>query len=139
MLQVRVKDIPAEGLTLKDVMSVESFAFLKDDFIRFKAPVEVAATVHKVDLTILAQTVSEGHYVSKCSRCLENVEKPWKVDFDFDVPIDRKTDFVDLTEEIRQEIILNIPATLYCSDDCKGLCVGCGVNLNLEKCKCNVK
>ena len=42
----------------------------------------------------------------------------------------------DLEPLVREDIILAYPTVLLCSDDCKGLCSGCGKNLNTEKCLC---
>lgn len=46
-------------------------------------------------------------------------------------------DTVDLTDDMRQNILLNLPMKVVCKDTCKGLCVNCGVNLNVEKCECS--
>lgn len=43
---------------------------------------------------------------------------------------------IDLTNEIRDTVLLAIPMKLLCSDDCRGLCAGCGANLNTETCHC---
>jgi uncharacterized protein len=32
--------------------------------------------------------------------------------------------------------VLNVPAYPLCNTECKGLCAGCGANLNTEKCSC---
>jgi uncharacterized protein len=36
----------------------------------------------------------------------------------------------------RETFILNMPSKTLCREDCRGLCSGCGVNLNYEKCRC---
>lgn len=33
-------------------------------------------------------------------------------------------------------VFMNLPIKLVCSEACKGLCAGCGVNLNFEGCNC---
>jgi len=43
---------------------------------------------------------------------------------------------IDITEDVRDLLLLAIPAKLLCREDCKGLCAGCGVNLNQETCRC---
>lgn len=43
---------------------------------------------------------------------------------------------IDLTEMIRQEIILHFPLIPLCSKSCRGLCPTCGKNLNKTTCKC---
>jgi len=51
--------------------------------------------------------------------------------------IENCPDIIDLTEYIREDILLTFPQHYLCDDDCKGLCVGCGANLNQEACRCS--
>lgn len=46
---------------------------------------------------------------------------------------------VDLTEIIREQILLDLPEQVYCREDCKGLCPHCGANRNLIDCECGEK
>jgi len=43
---------------------------------------------------------------------------------------------LDLDELLTQVFILNLDTKNLCSEDCKGLCPGCGANLNFEACRC---
>jgi uncharacterized protein len=43
---------------------------------------------------------------------------------------------VDLTDVIREQILLNLPEQVLCIEDCKGLCPQCGANHNLLDCDC---
>ena len=45
-------------------------------------------------------------------------------------------DFIDLENIMTQEAVLLRPYKRVCRDDCKGLCPGCGVDLNFEGCSC---
>ena len=45
-------------------------------------------------------------------------------------------DSADLEDIVRTVFVLNMDSKLLCSDDCKGLCCGCGKNLNFETCSC---
>ena len=45
-------------------------------------------------------------------------------------------DSADLDDIVRTVFVLNMDSKLLCSDDCKGLCCGCGKNLNFETCSC---
>lgn len=90
-----------------------------------------------------------------CSKCLKNyiqkilvemaerqflLEEPFKIDDPADLfLIDRKSLTIDLTESLRQEIILHFPSIPVCSKSCLGLCPVCGCNRNKEKCKCVVE
>lgn len=44
---------------------------------------------------------------------------------------------IDLTSDIREIILLTIPMKIVCSQDCKGICPGCGKDLNQEQCVCS--
>ena len=46
---------------------------------------------------------------------------------------------IDLTEGIREDILLTFPQSFHCSEDCKGLCPVCGQNLNEGQCSCEVQ
>lgn len=43
---------------------------------------------------------------------------------------------VDITDDVRQTLLLAVPLKLLCTDQCKGLCPQCGKNLNDETCSC---
>ncbi|MDH4069744.1 MAG: DUF177 domain-containing protein [Ignavibacteria bacterium] len=43
---------------------------------------------------------------------------------------------VDITDDVRQTLLLAVPFKLLCTDQCKGLCPHCGKNLNDETCSC---
>ena len=43
---------------------------------------------------------------------------------------------VDIFDILLQQVFLMIPEKNLCAESCKGLCPGCGINLNLETCEC---
>lgn len=45
-------------------------------------------------------------------------------------------EYIDLTETIRETLILSEPMKVLCRPDCKGLCPQCGANLNEGPCSC---
>jgi uncharacterized protein len=46
---------------------------------------------------------------------------------------------VDLAPLLREQIILAVPFAPLCSEDCKGLCPVCGIDLNTATCTCEQK
>ena len=48
-------------------------------------------------------------------------------------------DEIDLSEILSTCFILDMDSKFLCSEDCKGLCSGCGKNLNLGPCGCQKK
>jgi uncharacterized protein len=97
--------------------------------------------------------VVKGRYKAElelvCDKCGDKY--PLKLDEDFEIFLTKKNeteedgqtiieignaDQVNLVPYIREEIVLNLPFTSLCSDNCKGLCPVCGKNLNREQCDC---
>lgn len=55
---------------------------------------------------------------------------------DLDVfPYDQEV--IDLEPLLREQFVLAIPYAPLCSEDCKGLCSQCGINLNSGTCTCH--
>lgn len=46
---------------------------------------------------------------------------------------------IDLDAILLETVYLEIDGECVCSDDCKGVCVACGINLNLGPCGCDHK
>ncbi|HEY2824698.1 MAG TPA: DUF177 domain-containing protein [Gemmatimonadales bacterium] len=84
----------------------------------------------------------------ECRRCLKPVSIPIKASVDALFTEDQSADDpsvytlplkatgVDLTEAVREELILAVPAYVLCQDDCRGLCPRCGADLNAGPCQC---
>ena len=43
---------------------------------------------------------------------------------------------LDISDDVRQAIVLEIPAWPLCSETCEGLCPQCGADLNISACPC---
>lgn len=111
----------------------------------------------------IAETNVEGQIFAKveteCTRCLQKVGQDLEFSFetafvtpenyteakeaelnvkDLDVSIfDGKQ--IDVREIVREQIILNLPEQIFCSETCKGLCAKCGADRNLIDCNCKEK
>ncbi len=46
---------------------------------------------------------------------------------------------IDISEDVRQIVLLSIPQKLLCKESCAGLCPRCGRNLNRERCVCKAE
>lgn len=87
--------------------------------------------------------------LSKCNRCLSDIQVNIDSNFQgFLVSDENKVledddtfvyngDEFDFKDIIESAYILNAPLSLLCKDNCKGLCVSCGANLNETECDCN--
>jgi uncharacterized metal-binding protein YceD (DUF177 family) len=91
-----------------------------------------------------------GAVFQDCRRCLDRVER--RIDVNISLlfaPSDLLEDDgetyrlelgvreIDLGPYVREEVVLAIPSFAECRVDCRGLCAGCGENLNEGECKCS--
>ncbi len=83
-----------------------------------------------------------------CDRCAKPFEREKTVEYEtllaFELANGESDDIVlldqdgelELDELMREVFLLEMDTKNLCSQDCKGLCPGCGVDLNVEKCRC---
>jgi uncharacterized protein len=134
-MKINVKRIPVGGETLQG-SEPPAIMDLDEPDVRF---------LHEIAYDLLAQVQGKALLVTgtldapatlRCSRCLTVFELPLHVSrFVFHQEL-RGEDFVDLTADIREDIILELPQRALCEQDCRGLCPSCGKNLNEGDCQC---
>jgi uncharacterized protein len=121
----------------------------------FPGNVLIAATVEKTgtQLALKARIQTSGSF--ECDRCLSHFETPlsslYQMYFvaeggdssDLDPAevqvIPAGASFIDLADDVRQSTLLSVPLKLLCSEECLGLCPGCGTSLNVQPCRCTDK
>ena len=118
----------------------------------------------RIDVSCTARRMKENVFIEgtfstvadlSCCRCLEMIRLPLRSSFKytFAPPPSRsqdevelnaadldfayyEEDVIDLDTVIFEQILLQIPIKPLCADSCKGLCLHCGVNLNMTSCNC---
>jgi uncharacterized protein len=81
----------------------------------------------------------EGIFELVCDRCADSFLQNKKIELDeiFELSKKELSDrLVDLDSKVRDIVVMSYPIKILCNENCKGICLGCGVNLNKEKCKC---
>ena len=137
LMKVRVRDIRVEGLEVAEELAAEDLGYEMIYDFSFIAPLKIKARLERVNQTVLADIGVYSRFSSLCSRCLEPIENNWEKHFNFDYAIDPTVEFIEINDDIRQELFLNLPTKLLCQEHCKGLCLACGINLNKEQCNCS--
>lgn len=134
-MKVKVSEIPDEGLQLTERMDPDLLA-LETQELNFTHPLDVSALFQKHDDDLLVSVKADSTWKLICVRCLKEFEKPYHSAFHLEIEIqDRPT--IDVTDDIRQEILLSYPVKLLCREDCRGLCPSCGQDLNERSCNCH--
>ncbi|MCX7923813.1 MAG: DUF177 domain-containing protein [Clostridia bacterium] len=147
-MNINISDIvKVEGASL-DVEFVEKLTdldsvvgdFTFDNPVHFKGRLVNIGGVMKLDGHLKAD------YSSKCYRCLDDVngeiDISIKEDFvDREKSSDTETytyegNYVSLDKTLKDNIVLNLPMKQVCTDECKGFCPKCGIDMNTKSCEC---
>jgi len=129
--------IPEEGKDIEGEEPSEVLALEKDAGTEARGSVQYDLHAQCVGKELIV-TGSVGVDASfTCARCA--VEFPKRVEdhsFFCEKEVENLHETLDLTDEVRETIILAFPNYPICGESCRGLCPRCGVNLNREKCGC---
>ena len=134
-MKVKVRGIPQDGIHVEESVEPAEIG-ITDEEITCLAPLVIAADVERVGNIVVAAAEVKIRVSFSCSRCMEEVERESSENYKFEYEVNDKTEFIDLGEDIRQEMIMNLPLRILCREDCKGICLHCGANLNEEDCSC---
>ena len=109
------------------------------------APVTLRLRLEAVMEGVLVTGEAEVPLVGSCARCLEPVEDSLELDlqdlFAYEGSTTEATseedevrlvegDRIDLEPMVRDLVVLSLPLSPVCSEDCQGLCVDCGQRLD---------
>ena len=108
-----------------------------EGFVEPASDVAYDLRVERIGSELLVRGSAAMEVDCVCSRCAEpfrvRVAEPGIVT---SYPLAGEPDFVDLTPELREAMILVFPRYPVCRETCRGLCPRCGANLNRAACRC---
>lgn len=151
---IRIKDL-SQGIHRQSLQEPASSLGFEEEKFQFLEPITAHFILQKLGDQIICRALVSTLMQAECSRCLEPVEvgiseemtmlltfsgmpAPGAADQEIKV-ISSGAKEVDVSEEIRQTILLAIPGKPLCKTDCRGLCPHCGTNLNLSACHCQAR
>jgi len=129
--------IPEEGLHLAEEESPEILGLEEDPVFCAAGPVRCELYVQLVSGSLLVRGTVSAEVSAHCARCTQ-IFSTTVADSGFlrDYSGIHGTEEVDITEEIREAVMLNLPHFPLCAERCRGLCAHCGKNLNEGLCGC---
>lgn len=137
-LQFDLLDLAPEGKTLEG--DLECAEFDLNELLRrtFTAPIHYQLKLTPINggHDLLVQGTLSSRLTVICDRCDEPFD--WKLTVP-EICHEYENAFgttVDLTDDLREDILISFPQQFLCREDCQGLCPQCGKNLNLGPCDC---
>lgn len=129
-------------INFEEVLTLpKSPSFKEEAFIKCKANITNSSGKYTFKGEVLAEMV----FI--CNSCLDEFKQVLQFDI---LEVFSKTDIDDefwtfsskdnimyLGDAISSNVILNLPMKVLCSQNCEGLCIKCGHNLNNGDCGCD--
>ena len=165
-MRIRIADIPAEGRELEFTVPQESLnkrvaesnvnsrnSAVSPPAYTFGPEAEAQLHLEREGSTVVVKGRALGRYSTQCSRCAEDTSCDLAVEVDILLkprpnggPLgsaDEDLNFgyyddkeVDCAAVIEEFLVLSVPYSVLCDEQCAGLCSSCGVNLNNDSCSC---
>jgi uncharacterized protein len=152
MLRVDLGRLAREGSVLVEAQVPPDDGLWADSEIRWRGPVDVRLRASYAGSgEVVVRGTVRGQLELECRRCLRPVVQELDDEltlvfvsgatgedtdegdaFVFD-PSNRA---LDLSDAVREEVILAVSPYVVCDPDCRGLCPRCGANLNEGPCDC---
>lgn len=128
---------------------------LEDGGVRFAEQANLSGRASRKNEEVQLRGKISTRVEVACDRCHRDVSVPIETEFDVKYVPAREDgeeaaelgaddlnasvyggDWVDADELVREQVLLSVPMRVLCKDECKGLCAGCGADLNDEACSC---
>lgn len=137
-LQFEVIDVPPEGVVIEDEIAFADIGLPDESRCEYVTPLHYRLHFEAIngenDLLVRGKMHGEARVI--CDRCEEPFTWEFHVD-DFCQVFEKAFGTtIDLTDFIREDILINFPQQFLCKPDCLGLCPHCGQNLNEGDCDC---
>ncbi|HZN98211.1 MAG TPA: DUF177 domain-containing protein [Gemmatimonadales bacterium] len=152
MLRVDIRDLQRGPVPTVGELRPDDPAFEGLD-LDLAGPVSVTG---QLQLTGAGEYLWRGHLHGtmhgECRRCLTDVQTDVDIDVDAAVfssdpeaaddpdfyPLLERASHIEIRDVVREELALAAPARLLlCREDCAGLCLSCGADLNAGPCSCS--
>ncbi len=114
--------------------------------VSFASPVHIKGTIRNRAGVVVLEFSADFTLHLTCDRCLKEFDKDYHFNFshtivqsanaDNDEYIIAEKESIDLNDIAVMDLILEMPSKFLCREDCKGLCMVCGCNLNESECDC---
>jgi len=150
MLKANLAGLDREEAHLVESVPVDA-PFWNGTLLRPVQPMEVDLVVRSVGDGVLVRGRLTAEVALECRRCLSPVTE--RVDDSVDMyfseigddeeeiegevyPLPARATELDLSDAVREQLVLRVPEFALCREACRGLCPKCGIDLNQAECDC---
>lgn len=131
-MKIIVAKVPPEGTTQEawyDPPALE----METALVRFNGRLHGVAQIRKSNHDLFVSVAMDATWRLECVRCLRWYEQPFVKELQLHYKV-QLGDTVDITNELREETMIEYPWKPLCGPSCQGLCRTCGQNWNEGPC-----
>jgi len=139
MIKIALAQLEKQNLYLKGTEPAELLEIAPGEMLSVTSPVRYDLTAQLISGGVRVTGSASVSIESECGRCLKPVKREVKnpaIDLYFESP---EGEELDITEDVRAELLVEFPMLLLCREECRGLCPRCGADLNERNCGCSAK
>lgn len=136
-MHLRVSEIKDAGRVERtEVLEADKVLGSVHEFASFPKALKVHVLAQKTHGDILVHWDAQTVMRLTCARCLESFERPLNVEQEqiYEPTLAE----IDLSGDIRETVLMEVPYKAVCTEKCQGLCPQCGRNRNQSECRCAV-
>ena len=138
MIKIIVENLTIEGIHFEGEEPADFLKLQDNAPYTVASPVKYSFTASIVASDVLVRGSISTTIAGECGRCLKKSELE-VVNNDLCLHIEKPGQGeLDISEELLEEISIDLPSNILCSEKCKGLCPSCGQNLNSNTCNCTL-
>lgn len=136
-MRIKVEKISDKPIEIEEELPVSSWDMDSCD-VTFVDSIILKSKFFRVGDEIMAQTIVTTHRDIVCARCLRKIRQVVEQNFSRTYNQSEVGEYLEINDDIREDILLNFPMQVLCKQDCKGACPSCGVDLNQQECGCQM-
>ena len=136
-MKITISKIPEQGMSVEGTEPPELLTMEPGAEFRAAGPLICDLYVQVLDGALLVRGTVSASMEARCARCTQ-IFSTTVGDSGFlrDYSDILEMEEVDISEDLRETIILSLPHFPLCDEGCKGLCAHCGKDLNEGPCGC---
>lgn len=138
-LLINICSIGKNGRSIRGNLPSSILEINNLEYLECSKPIDYNLDITIVTHSVLIEGQAKTLIKRQCDRCLTlnncTIENNNVCHY---IPITEEK-IIDITGNIREDILVALPQRFICSKSCLGLCKYCGKNLNTNTCKCSEK
>ena len=128
-MKININDLDSDIKKMYFSIKAKQWELDTDD-IKFLDDIEIEAGLRRFNSEVLVEAMIKCRKSIRCARCLDEKEVADEYEFCQSYNVHEIDEDLDLENDIREEILLNWPLSVFCQEDCKGMDINTGEKIN---------